>query len=139
MVRVVVDVNVLVSAQLRADGPPGHVYSAWLAGAFELIASQHLIDELARVAGKPNLAKRLDPAAIPTLVARLRADAIIAEDPPAARVVSRDPSDDYLVALARSAGAHAIVTGDRHLLAMDDLRPRALAPQAFLAWLESLE
>jgi predicted nucleic acid-binding protein len=33
--------------------------------------------------------------------------------------VCRDPRDDYLVALARSRGADALVTGDLDLLAID--------------------
>lgn len=36
----------------------------------------------------------------------------------------RDPGDDYLVALARAAGAEAIVTGDRDLLDHEGLVPQ---------------
>jgi predicted nucleic acid-binding protein len=63
----------------------------------------------------------------------------VVEDAPAPRVVPSDPKDDYLVALARAGGAHVIVTGDRHLLDMDELRPPALEPRAFLAVLERVE
>jgi len=135
VLRAVVDVNVLVSAHLRADGPPAQVYRAWLAGAFELVASPHLIDELERVALRPDIARRLDPRAIPTLIARLRTDAVIKEDSPGPRVVPRDPKDDYLVVLARAADAHVIVTGDRHLLDIDGLEPPAIMPRTFLDWL----
>ena len=138
VLRAVVDVNVFISAHLNASGPPARVYRAWLDGAFELVASPRLIDELDQVAARPRIARRLDPLAIPVLVARLHRDAVIVDDPPPVRVVRRDPKDDYLVALARAGGAHAIVTGDRHLLDMEDLRPRALTPRAFLDWVDKL-
>jgi predicted nucleic acid-binding protein len=47
-------------------------------------------------------------------------------DPPA---VLRDPTDDYLIALARKAGAEAIVTSDGDLLDHDALSPPALDPR----------
>ena len=136
MLRAVVDVNVLVSAHLNAHGPPARTYRAWLAGEFELVASDHLIGELELVGARPHLAARLDPQAILVLVARLRTDSVLVDDPAAERVVRADSRDDYLVALARAAGAHVIVTGDRHLLDLEELKPPALEPRAFLALLE---
>lgn len=44
-------------------------------------------------------------------------------DPPH---VLRDPNDDYLLALAASAGAQAIVTGDKDLLEHPGLHPPAI-------------
>lgn len=138
MLRAVFDVNVFISAQLNADGAPARAYDRWLAAEFELLVSDRLIEELGRVAARPHLAPRLDPGAISAVIARLGADGIVIEDPPAPRVVTRDPKDDYLVALARAGGAQAIVTDDRHLLELDDLRPPALEPQAFLTLLDRL-
>ena len=40
--------------------------------------------------------------------------------------ILRDPDDDYLVALARGAGAEAIVSGDRDLLDHPGLEPPAI-------------
>ena len=48
-------------------------------------------------------------------------------DPPS---ILRDPDDDYLVALALTAGARAIVTGDRDLLDHPGLNPPALTARA---------
>ena len=138
MPRAVVDVNVLVSALLKPDGAAAHVVRAWLAGAFELVASARVIGELADVTARPRLARRLDPLAVDALVAMLRAEAVILDDPPVERVAPADPKDDYLVALARAGGAYVIVTGDRHLLDLEALRPPTLAPPAFLAWLARL-
>ena len=47
-------------------------------------------------------------------------------DPSSPRQVLRDAGDDYLVALAISARATAIVTGDRDLLDHAGLEPAAL-------------
>jgi predicted nucleic acid-binding protein len=51
-------------------------------------------------------------------------------DMPPPRPVTRDPDDDYLVALADTAGA-LLVTGDADLLDAD-LDPPALTPRALL-------
>ncbi len=50
---------------------------------------------------------------------------LLADPVDPARVL-RDPDDDYLLALATSAGAEAIVTGDKDLLEHLDLQPPAI-------------
>ena len=137
MLRAVVDVNVLVSGLLSRSGTPAAVIEAWRSGMFELIASPALVSELEDVIARPRLAERLGSAG-QALLDVMRADAIILDDPARARVVPGDHDDDYLVALARAAGAHAIVTGDRHLLELDDPHPAVLDPRAFLALVEQV-
>jgi uncharacterized protein len=44
--------------------------------------------------------------------------------------VLRDPTDDFLVALARAASAEAIVSGDADLLDHDGLEPPAIHARA---------
>ncbi len=139
MLRVVVDVNVFVSAVLTAGGTPHRLFERWRDGAFDLIVSPKLAEELDRVLARAEVRARSDPEAIDRLLAGLRDGAVTVDDPETVeRVVARDPGDDYLVALARAAGAHAIVTGDRHLLELEELRPPAMTPVAFLAWVERL-
>jgi predicted nucleic acid-binding protein len=53
--------------------------------------------------------------------------------------VARDPDDDYLVALARAAGADALVSGDHDLTSLVGLVPPVMTPAAFLAMLEEAE
>ena len=137
MLRAVVDVNVLVSALLKPDSSPGRVVRSWQGGAFELVASRHLLSELLRVAARPALARRLDPIALDALATRLQTDALIVDDPPThERLVPRDAADDFLVALARAAKADVIVTGDAHMLDLADLEPPALEPRRFVSLLE---
>jgi len=135
--RAVLDVNVLISATIVRPGVPGAIVRHWRDGAFELVVSTKLVAELDRVLSEPRLAERVDAAFVAVLRAEIMRDALIIEDPPAERVVPRDPDDDYLVALARAGRAHVIVTGDAHLLEAD-LRPQAVPPREFLARLEQL-
>lgn len=121
--RVVLDVNVLVSALLAPDGAPARVLVAWLNGAFELIVSPRLLDELQRVLAYPKISRRI-PADDAAVLLRWVADQAVAvpdpdEDPP---IRSIDPDDDYLIALAASADA-LLVSGDAHLIALIDQAP----------------
>ncbi len=61
---------------------------------------------------------------IPAMLAAL---AVIAPDPVFPPPILRDPSDDYLVALAQTTRAEAIVTGDRDLLDHEGLEQPALS------------
>lgn len=140
MLQVVLDVNVLVSAAIGRDGPPRRVIQQWQSGAFEAIVSDQLLAELEHVLGRREIATRADAGAVSVVRRLLDDNAIHHADPgQAERAVPADPKDDYLIALARAAGAHAIVTGDRHLLEIDGLQPPALDPGAFLSLLEQLD
>jgi putative PIN family toxin of toxin-antitoxin system len=135
VVRVVLDVNICISALLSRVGAPAALISAWRAGAFEIVVSPLLLAELTAVVSRPPHAERLQEAGS-TLIDALRSGAVVHEGPPPERHVPGDPKDDYLVALARASGVHAIVTGDRHLLDLEGLTPPALEPRTFLALVE---
>ena len=135
MTRVVLDANVLFSAALTPGGVPGSIVAEWLAGGFELIVSPRLVDEVERAFRSAKF--RADPAVGLVLVSQLRELAVLVDDPSKVeRIVAADPADDYLVALARAAGASVIVTGDRHLLEIHGLEPPAIRPREFLAILQ---
>ena len=129
----------LVSALLSRHGSPARILTSWAQGAFELVVSPQLLAELTRVTGREAFTPNVRLAAH-DLAALLVRDALVVDDPSAARVVRSDPNDDYLVALALATGAHVLVTGDRHLLDADlgAEAPRLLTPAAFLALLERL-
>lgn len=129
--RSVVDANVLISALLARDGTPARLLRAWHDGAFEMIVSGRLLDELARTASYPKIASRIAPERAARFVRMIRATATIADDPvDPPRVRSRDPRDDYLIALA-SATRSILVTGDKDLLALAGSIP-VMSPREFL-------
>ena len=134
--RAVLDPNVIISALLSPRGTPARILRAWLEGAFELIVSPLLLAELERALAYPKLRQRVTSAETARLLAILRREASNQIDPasnPVAR--SRDPGDDYLIALASSAGA-LLVSGDGHLLAMSAQLP-VESPASFLARLQA--
>ncbi len=59
-------------------------------------------------------------------------DGLLVEDPPADPGLTPDPGDDYLMALARAAGAQYIVSGDGHLRQLPDAVPPVLSPAEFI-------
>lgn len=134
MRRIVVDPGVFVSAALSPMGNPAKVVEAIRSGLVILVVSPHLLAELDEVLARPKLRARLDPDALLSL--RLVLGAAPAVDDPAPIAVSRDPKDDYLIALARQAGADCIVSGDADLTVLADLVPPVRSPAAFLVELD---
>jgi putative PIN family toxin of toxin-antitoxin system len=66
--------------------------------------------------------------------AAVRQIAEVADDPsPTAVRAVRDEDDEFLLALARSAGIDVLVSGDRDLLVLDDPAHPAWTPAIFLA------
>jgi putative PIN family toxin of toxin-antitoxin system len=129
--RFVLDANVLVSALLSGVGAPARLVERWLDGDFELIVSAQLIDELERTLHSPKISKRIpkgDAAEFVALVEGLADVARDPADPPSTR--SEDPDDDYLIALAAAERAR-LVSGDSHLLVLEDAIP-VLSPRAAL-------
>lgn len=132
MTRAVVDTSVLVSALIaRRDTPPSQLVRAWARGRFQLLVSPTLLSEVAGVLARDKFAGYVTRDEVADFLELLRGSAVLLADPPAVVGATRDPRDDYLVALARSAGA-TLVSGDRDLLeaAVEDVP--VLSAGAFL-------
>jgi putative PIN family toxin of toxin-antitoxin system len=135
-VRVVLDPNVLVSAAISAAGPPRLIVTSWVEERIEVVVSPALLDEAREVLARPKFRRWISNALATEFVDGLAQDALIVDDPPALPGVSPDRDDDYLVALARAAGADYLVSGDRHLLDLTDPEPPVLSPRQFLEMLD---
>ncbi len=128
--RAVVDVNVLICGALSAKGPSAEILRASRDGLCELVVSELLLAELERALGYPKLRKRIPSEKAAAFTSWVRDHGTLGEDltsPPPVR--SRDPDDDYLIALAISQRAY-LVTADQDPLVLSDDLP-ILTPAQF--------
>ena len=133
--RAVLDPNVLISALLSPTGTPARLLSRWLAGDFELVVSDHLLAELRRALRYPKLRRYIGADDAAAYESFLASTAFVAEQPAVGSHRSRDPGDNYLLALAENEHA-VLVSGDKHLLRLADDLPIQTAA-AFLDGLEN--
>ena len=117
--RVVIDINILVTALIVPTGQPAAVIRMWLDGKFTLLTCATHVNELRATLHKPRVAELIKPHKAGRLLNQVRK---LAEDVgPLPRVErSSDPDDDYLLALSEAGNADYLVTGDKNdLLELD--------------------
>lgn len=133
--RAVLDPNVIISAALSPGGSPGRVFASWLEGAFDLIASPMLLDELSQALRYPKLSGRIPADEARELHDLVTRRGLVVADPlQPPEVFSADSDDNYLIALA-SVSRSVLVSGDRDLLDLSDAIP-VYSPTAFLTLIE---
>jgi putative PIN family toxin of toxin-antitoxin system len=130
--RLVIDASTLVSGITGSsnESPPCLIFDALSEMSVEAIICPRLLVEVERALRKPYFRTRIDDQEIGEAVSVIRDAGIMLPDPTDPAAVLRDQTDDYLVALARVAGADAIVSSDGDLLDHADLSPPAINPRA---------
>jgi len=114
--RVVLDTSVVLSALVFGSGPVGRVREAWQSGRFLPLACAATTRELVRVLGYRKFALSL-----------AEQEELLADYLPWVEIVEltqrlpevptcKDPFDMPFLQLALVGRAHALVSGDRHLL-----------------------
>ena len=127
--RAVLDPNVLISALLAPTGVPAALLRRWLDGDFELVVSENLLAELRRALKYPKLRSHISGDEAEAFIELLQRAGRIAPDAASPRI-SRDPGDDYLLALAKSTAA-VLVSGDQDLLEVRDAPVES--PRSFMS------
>lgn len=117
--RVVLDTNVLVRANIKAEGPARKVLLKIISGSHVLITSPFLLREVERALCYPRLQKlwRLSFQDIQEHVQFLVKFSELVYPVIGSPVVLKDPNDDPVVYTAASGKADALCTLDRDLLA----------------------
>lgn len=110
--RVVLDTNVLVSALIATTGLSNHLYQSWRSGRFTLVTSEEQLEEFRRVTKSARIRPYLSPASAGTMLNELRLLAVVLTRLPKLNI-SRDPGDNFVVAMAEESRADILVTGDK--------------------------
>jgi len=118
-VRAIIDTNVFI-AGLLWRGSPHVLLEHARAGTLTVISSSTLIAELAGVLGRAKFAAILSKTStsLERTIAEVRQLAELIDPPPLERPVCRDSTDDHVLALALSANADMVVSGDDDLLVL---------------------
>lgn len=139
--RVVVDTNVFVNALLSPQGVPSQLFHSWELHYFDLLVAEESLAELTRVLQYPKIRKRLrvPDTALAEYVQLLREKALLVIPQTRVQAVAADLSDNLYLEIALSGEADYLVTGDQHLLQLQEYQGISiLTPAAFLAQLAAL-
>jgi len=135
VIRAVLDANIYVSAAVRPQGPPGQIVDRFLrGGAFEIVMSQAIVEEVLRALTYPRVRKYIQPG----LDAELWFEDIVVLSHLVAgerefEGVSKDPDDDKYIAAAIEGRAGFVVAGDSDLLDLKEYEGiRIVSPRVFL-------
>ena len=125
MLRAVLDTNLFVSSALVGEGLPAQAVDAWRAHRFLLIISPAIMAEIAATLRYDRIRRKYDITEddVSRLLALLSVDAVVVPgQTDVAGSVPDDPDDEAILACAVDGQADAIVSGDRHLLALRSFR-----------------
>jgi len=102
---------------------------------FSLVLSELLLAELGDVLTRPRIAARVAPHQASAYIEAIEGVAVLVEDPVDRPAATRDPDDDFIVALAIATSVDCIVSGDQDLPQAQAMAMsiRVMTPSAFLA------
>jgi putative PIN family toxin of toxin-antitoxin system len=139
MLRIVLDSSVLVSGFLTEGGTTATLLSRYLQGDFALCSSRWIVEETERALLRPQNTRRYryQPEDVRQFLDGLARSAQMFPDAPEVPAVTRDPSDDQVIACALAAQADYLVTGDHDMLVLGTYEGiRIVTPRQFLDLLE---
>jgi uncharacterized protein len=119
MLRVVLDTNVLVSA-IISDGKPRDLLRRGIANRFSIVTSDLILKELVHVLSRPKF--KMSKEEIDRIILALTRSAEVVSVKSKLEAVKEDPKDDMIIETAYDGSADMIVTGDNHLLTLQDFR-----------------
>jgi putative PIN family toxin of toxin-antitoxin system len=130
---VVIDANVFVSAAIQR-GASYRIVESWLTGTaeFEIVICQALLDEIREVLTiRPRLRKWISLETATLFVDIIETLVDLVDDPTEIHTETRDPEDDYLIAMARANDVEFIISGDKALLEWAAQQPPVSTPAQF--------
>lgn len=137
--KVVIDTNVVVSALINPDSPPGTIVEAWTRGQLEWITSQATLGELIGVLRRKSITRYLKSTEdqVERFLQAVQGRTTQVRISTTTNVV-RDKQDDKFLEAAIAGDAQYIVTGDQDLLVLGSFETaRMVTPGQFVALMES--
>lgn len=137
--KVTLDTNVIVSGIILERGIPYSILEFWRRGAFLLITSRELIDEVVEVLHRAKTVKNYSiPVEKLTTIVKLinQKSRVVVPAPLTQDIHLRDKKDTFILATAIIGNAEYLVTGDKDLISLrgkPKIKPLViLTPQQFL-------
>jgi putative PIN family toxin of toxin-antitoxin system len=110
MIRVVIDTNVVVSANLRDEGLPAAILDLAANKKILMCVSENVLAEYKEVLNRPRL--KLTPQRIARSLAVIRKTSLHVKPTRTISVIKADDPDNRLLECAAAAGADYLVTGN---------------------------
>ena len=132
--KVVIDTNVLVSA-LLFNGTPGELVTLWKEKRIQPLCSKDIIDEYLRVLTYPKFKLtdiEIDYLLTVEILPWFKPINVLKGKP----YIKNDPQDDIFIWCALEGKAHAVISGDNHLLKMKNPPVPVLSVTDFLEQLK---
>ncbi len=133
---VVLDTNFIISALLSPKGSPAEIIKGWEADEFVVVISPALLTELKRALEYQRVRKyfKKPQETVAALIKRLETVATVVEPQFSLDVIKEDPADNRVLECALAGEASYIVTGNAHLLRLEEYQGVViLNPAGFLA------
>jgi predicted nucleic acid-binding protein len=143
MERAVVDPGELKSGLISSGSSGERLLVAWTEGAFEIVVSPKLLEELDQELTRPQMRRFFPASRARGFIEQLRSNGIYLQDPEpdpgAAPRGHPGAGRDYLVALAKVSEASFLVSSDPYLTGLADVSPPVITPGEFLEKLPQSE
>ena len=119
MLRVVLDTNVLVSAAI-SNGKSRELLRKGIENQFSLITSDLILNELETALSRPKFKTSKDE--IDRIILALTLSSEVIDVKSKFQAVKEDRKDDMIINTAFDGRVDIIVTGDRHLLELENFK-----------------
>jgi putative PIN family toxin of toxin-antitoxin system len=134
--RITLDANVLAPGFTSRGSASSQLVDLWRSGAFALVLSEHVLQELARTLSDPYFASRLPREEAMTILTLLSKNATVAELTVDVHGVATHPEDDLVLSTALSGQATILCTRDKQFLRLGSyLTVTILSPGKLVAHL----
>ncbi len=104
----------------------GFIVESWHSELFQLIVSQHILDELKEALAKPYFMQRVEAGPIRRYITEIQRRGVLTPITVEVAGIAGHYADDLVLAAALSAGASYVVTGDERLRAVGSYEDVAL-------------